>query len=294
MGVKELLMFFEQSMNEREGTDMGDRRKGIVAWLLTVLLVAGVVTGCAGGLAGQGQQDRSGIPRQQTASLQVETQSEQKELSLGAAQEAEPGPSKGEEIQGAAERPAEGHPQTERSAQAESPAQTERSARIEGQVQTERSAQAESPAQTGRSAQAEDQARTERSSQSVGSDQTKEREMEGPSVEEDGSYTSKEEVALYIHLYGHLPENYITKREAEDSGWDSRQGNLAEVAPGMSIGGSRFGNYEGQLPDKEGRQYYECDIGYVSGRRGAERLVYSNDGLVFYTGDHYKTFEQLY
>lgn len=270
MGVKELLMFFEQSMNEREGTDMGYRRKRIVAWLLTVLLVAGVVTGCAGGLAGQSQQDRSGIPRQQTASLQVETQSGQKELSSGAAQEAEPGPSKGEEIQGAAERPAEG------------PAQTDRSAQAEGLAQTRRSEQAESPAQA------------EGSSQSVGSDQTKEREMESPSVEEGGSYTSEEEVALYIHLYGHLPENYITKREAEDLGWDSRQGNLAEVAPGMSIGGSRFGNYEGQLPDKEGRQYYECDIGYVSGHRGAERLVYSNDGLVFYTGDHYKTFEQLY
>ena len=279
---------------------MGDRRKRIVTWLLTALLVAGVVTGCAGGLAGQGQQDRFGGLQQQTASLQVETQSEQKELPLGAAQEAEPGTSKGEEIQGAAERPAEGQAQTDRSAQAESQVQTERSAqaeslaqtegsaRIEGQVQTDRSAQAESPAQTGRSAQ------TERSSQSVGSDQTKERETEGPSVEEGGSYTSKEEVALYIHLYGHLPENYITKREAEDLGWDSRQGNLAEVAPGMSIGGSRFGNYEGQLPDKEGRQYYECDIGYVSGRRGAERLVYSNDGLVFYTGDHYKTFEPLY
>ncbi len=113
-------------------------------------------------------------------------------------------------------------------------------------------------------------------------------------VEESGSYTSKEEVALYIHLFGHLPDNYITKREAEALGWDSRAGNLWEVAPGMSIGGSRFGNYEGALPDKEGRKYYECDIDYEGGYRGAKRIIYSDDGLIFYTEDHYKTFEELY
>ncbi|MCI8984176.1 MAG: ribonuclease [Hungatella sp.] len=113
-------------------------------------------------------------------------------------------------------------------------------------------------------------------------------------VEESGVYTSKEEVALYIHLYGHLPDNYITKREAEALGWDSRAGNLWEVAPGMSIGGSRFGNYEGALPDKEGRKYYECDIDYEGGYRGAKRMIYSDDGLIFYTEDHYESFEELY
>lgn len=113
-------------------------------------------------------------------------------------------------------------------------------------------------------------------------------------VEETGLYTSKDEVALYIHTYGHLPDNYITKREAEDLGWNSKEGNLWQAAPGMSIGGSRFGNYEGALPDKEGRQYYECDIDYDGGYRGAKRIIYSDDGLIFYTEDHYKTFEQLY
>ncbi len=113
-------------------------------------------------------------------------------------------------------------------------------------------------------------------------------------VSEDGTYTSKEEVAEYIHLFGHLTSNYITKREAEELGWDSRAGNLWDVAPGKSIGGSRFGNYEGSLPDKNGRKYYECDIDFDGGYRGAKRIIYSNDGLVFYTGDHYKTFEQLY
>lgn len=113
-------------------------------------------------------------------------------------------------------------------------------------------------------------------------------------VVEDGTYTSPEQVALYLHRYGYLPSNYITKKEAEAAGWDSSKGNLWDVADGMSIGGSRFGNYEGDLPDKEGRKWYECDVNYEGGYRGAERLLYSNDGLIYYTGDHYKTFEQLY
>ena len=116
-------------------------------------------------------------------------------------------------------------------------------------------------------------------------------------VEEDGHYISKEEVALYLHTYGKLPSNFITKKEAEELGWkkkDGEAGQLHVVAPGMSIGGSSFGNYEGLLPETKGRKYYECDINYVKGNRGAERLVYSNDGLIFYTGDHYESFEQLY
>ena len=94
-----------------------------------------------------------------------------------------------------------------------------------------------------------------------------------PAIAEDGSYTSKDEVALYIHTYGHLPENYITKDEAYDLGWKS-EGTLDEVAPGMSIGGDYYGNYEGVLPDEPGREYHECDIDY--------------------TEDHYNSFEHLY
>lgn len=114
------------------------------------------------------------------------------------------------------------------------------------------------------------------------------------SLPENGNYTSKEEVALYLHLYGKLPPNYITKRKAEERGWDSGKGNLGDVLPGMSIGGSGFGNYEGLLPAESGRKYYECDIDYEGGYRNSKRIVYSNDGLIFYTEDHYKTFEQLY
>ena len=116
-------------------------------------------------------------------------------------------------------------------------------------------------------------------------------------IDEDGHYTSKEDVALYLYTYGKLPSNFISKKEAEELGWkqkDGEAGQLHVVAPGMSIGGSSFGNREGLLPTKKGRKYYECDINYVKGNRGAERIVYSNDGLIFYTGDHYESFEQLY
>ncbi len=110
---------------------------------------------------------------------------------------------------------------------------------------------------------------------------------------EDGSYTSKEDVALYIHLYGKLPSNFITKKQAEKLGWSG--GGLEKYAPGKCIGGSRFGNYEGLLPKKDGRTYTECDIDTLGAKsRGAKRIVFSNDGLIYYTADHYKSFELLY
>ena len=115
----------------------------------------------------------------------------------------------------------------------------------------------------------------------------------GLTVDENGTYTSKDEVALYIHTYGHLPSNFITKKDAQNEGWPGH-GSLGKCLPGMSLGGTRFGNYEGALPEKDGRVYYECDIDYDGGSRNAKRIVYSNDGLVFYTEDHYATFEQLY
>ena len=109
----------------------------------------------------------------------------------------------------------------------------------------------------------------------------------------DGSYTSKEDVALYIHLYGCLPSNFITKSEARKLGWKS--GSVEKYAPGKCIGGDRFGNYEGLLPKAAGRTYYECDIDTLGGKsRGAKRIVFSNDGLVCYTSDHYASFTLLY
>ena len=124
-------------------------------------------------------------------------------------------------------------------------------------------------------------------------DDTQKNMVSETSIEENGYYSSKNEVAFYLHTYGHLPANYITKDEASELGW-SKGNTLDKVAPGMSIGGDKFGNREGLLPKQEGRQYYECDIDYEKGGRNAKRIVYSNDGLIFYTEDHYETFEQLY
>ena len=115
-----------------------------------------------------------------------------------------------------------------------------------------------------------------------------------PEISEDGVYTSRDDVAAYLWLYGHLPANFLTKNEARELGWDSSLGNLDEVAPGMSIGGDRFGNREGLLPAAPGRQYYECDIDYDGGFRNGKRIVWSNDGLIYYTEDHYNSFELLY
>jgi len=114
------------------------------------------------------------------------------------------------------------------------------------------------------------------------------------SITEDGEYTEYADVAEYIHLYSRLPDNYITKREAMDLGWVSSEGNLWEVADQKCIGGDIFGNREGRLPDEAGRIWYECDVNYDGGFRNAERLVYSNDGLIYYTSDHYETFIKLY
>lgn len=114
------------------------------------------------------------------------------------------------------------------------------------------------------------------------------------SVDENGEYNDKERVALYLHLYRKLPSNYITKSEAERLGWNSSKNTLAEVAPGKSIGGDRFGNYEDQLPYKKGVTYKECDIDYTSGSRNAKRIVYSSTGWIYYTEDHYESFETLY
>ena len=112
-------------------------------------------------------------------------------------------------------------------------------------------------------------------------------------IREDGQYTSKDDVALYIHTYGKLPSNFITKKEAQALGWPG--GSLEPYAKGKSIGGDYFGNNEKLLPSKKGRSYTECDID-TKGKssRGTKRIVFSNDGLIYYTDDHYESFTLLY
>ncbi len=114
-----------------------------------------------------------------------------------------------------------------------------------------------------------------------------------PAIDEDGWYYSKEDVALYIYTYGKLPDNFITKNEARELGWEG--GSVERYKDGAAIGGDKFGNYEGLLPKKNGRKYYECDIA-TNGKssRGAKRIIFSNDGLIYYTDDHYESFTLLY
>ncbi len=110
-------------------------------------------------------------------------------------------------------------------------------------------------------------------------------------LDPEGFYYSKEDVALFIHTYGRLPYNFVTKKEA-----NSEYGSYYKaMKQGMRIGGDSFGNREGLLPKKAGRTYTECDIVAPGGfERGAHRIVFSNDGLVYYTSDHYSSFTLLY
>jgi len=116
---------------------------------------------------------------------------------------------------------------------------------------------------------------------------------EGDIVYYGEDYSTPLEVAAYIYEWEELPPNYITKNEAEKLGWQSNKGNLWYVAYGKSIGGDRFGNREGLLP--EGEEYRECDVNYEGGYRGGERIVYSIDDYdIYYTDDHYESFSQMY
>ena len=107
----------------------------------------------------------------------------------------------------------------------------------------------------------------------------------------DGTYSSMEDVALYLHTYGELPDNFMTKGEARELGWTG--GGLEEYAPGMCIGGDTFGNREGLLP--AGTTYHECDISTLGeDSRGAERIVWDTEGNIYYTDDHYESFQLIY
>lgn len=112
-------------------------------------------------------------------------------------------------------------------------------------------------------------------------------------IDESGTYTSKDDVALYIYTYGKLPNNFMTKKEAKALGWQG--GGLDDFAEGYCIGGDYYGNYEGLLPEIHGRTYHECDIDTLhKQKRGKKRIIYSNDGNIYYTEDHYESFELLY
>lgn len=125
----------------------------------------------------------------------------------------------------------------------------------------------------------------------VGSDVPADETSSPPAPEENGTYTERDDVALYLWTYKHLPKNFLTKNDARDRGWEG--GNLHLVVPGCRIGGDYFGNYQRKLPAGE---YRECDI--VSDgeeERGPCRLVFTADcSRIYYTDDHYESFTLLY
>ncbi len=110
-------------------------------------------------------------------------------------------------------------------------------------------------------------------------------------ITEDGQYHDLESVVLYYDKFGKLPSNFITKKEAQGLGWEG--GALDPYKKGASIGGDHFGNYEKQLPDEKGVKYIECDIDTNGGKRGAKRLIISNNGKYYYTPDHYESFNEV-
>ena len=233
--------------------------------LLVLLPVLFLLVGCAA--QGSGAESRAESQSEQTA-LATEAESTQRESSESG---------------------------TAKSKKKQKKKKKSKGSQKSGKRQSDGAASAESEAGTSEALSSTAAEETRAAKKSATATRASERGTEaGAGIREDGSYTSRDEVALYLHTYGKLPKNFISKKDAEEQGFRFGEGDFGEAFPGMSVGGSRFGNYEGQLPEKSGRRYYECDIDYQGGRRNAKRLVYSNDGLIFYTDDHYKSFTQLY
>ncbi|KGT88816.1 ribonuclease [Erwinia typographi] len=108
------------------------------------------------------------------------------------------------------------------------------------------------------------------------------------------SLTQLQRVASYLHQHQRLPAWYLTKSEARRQGWEPGKGNLCQILPGRAIGGDRFSNREKVLPEKQGRRWFEADVNYDCGRRGSDRMLYSSDGLIYVTSDHYRNVKQVY
>ncbi len=102
--------------------------------------------------------------------------------------------------------------------------------------------------------------------------------------------TKDEKVIAYVKSNHQLPDFYITKSEAKSKGWIPSKGNLCDVLKGKAIGGDKFSNREKQLP--KGEQYYEADVNYNCGNRNADRIIFTKNGDVWLTKNHYKSFEK--
>ncbi|CAQ85783.1 MULTISPECIES: ribonuclease domain-containing protein [Photorhabdus] len=120
--------------------------------------------------------------------------------------------------------------------------------------------------------------------------QTTETDNSTSAIQRIDRLTEQNEVAAYLRQNNKLPDLYITKKQARDLGWNAKLGNLCQILPGRAIGGDKFANREKKLPIKPKRQWFEADVNYRCGHRGSDRLLYSSDGLIYLTLDHYKSF----
>ena len=96
----------------------------------------------------------------------------------------------------------------------------------------------------------------------------------------------------WIKQFDELPEYYITEAELLKLGW-RRGKSPAKYAPGKMATMGIYLNGNKHLPTAPGRIWYEADINYYSGKRNRHRLLWSNDGLIFVTYDHYETFLEI-
>ena len=135
-------------------------------------------------------------------------------------------------------------------------------------------------------------AKTEKELGILSQDEEEAAPAEKQAVKEGAYYYDLQNVVLYLDCYHRLPDNYITKNEARDLGWEG--GSVEDYCEGAAIGGDRFGNREGVLPEDGKTVYYECDIDTHGWKnRGSRRLIYTKDGKYYYSSDHYETFRQV-
>jgi len=115
---------------------------------------------------------------------------------------------------------------------------------------------------------------------------------------ETGIYTAKDSVATYIYLFHKLPSNYVNKATGQTL-YENETGNTFSkwnfnpwTLLGVMIGGDIFYNNEGLLPSEN--SYRECDVDYHDSSRGTKRLIYTLNGIVYYTANHYESFTKIY
>lgn len=127
---------------------------------------------------------------------------------------------------------------------------------------------------------------------SLGSSSATNQNTRGSSADQQSieQLTEEKTVISYVKQQHRLPDYYITKNEARKEGWNPSKGNLCEVLPGRAIGGDKFSNREKRLPD--GEKYFEADVNYQCGGRNADRIIFTKEGDVYLTKNHYKSFEK--